>query len=74
MEFAKQENSVTYLTEHSAKSKEIYDAKREIIREIVTRLEDTKDIFLIEFRKKLIAGKSNMKGPADKTSYATEVL
>jgi len=74
MDFAKQENSVSYLTEHAAKSKEIYDLKREIIKEVVTRLEESKDIFLIEFRKKLIAGKSNMKGPADKTGYATEFL
>jgi len=76
MDFAKQENSLSYLTEHLAKSKELLDLKREIIREVVEKIEhmQTKDIFLHEFKNKLIAGRQNLKSLSDKMAYATEVL
>lgn len=76
MDFAKQDNSIAYLTEHVAKSKEIFDIKKDIIRLICDKIEEskTKDIFLLEFRNKLIAGKQNLKSVDNKMSYETDVL
>ena len=75
MDFAKQENAVSYLTEQVAKSKEVFDAKREICRGLIKKIDEmqTKDIFLLEFKNKLIAGK-NLKGPSNQMSIQTDVL
>ena len=76
IDYAKQENSIAYFTEHVAKSGEVYDLKKQILKELVENIDETKtkDIFLLDFKNKLISAKSNIKGPKEHMNIETEVL
>jgi len=75
LEFAKFSKSISYLNENPAKTKEIFDDKNEIRRQLIKKFEKSEDLFLISYREKLIEGiKSQATGKPLEMSYETNVL
>ena len=75
-EFAKQSQAVKYFNENPAKSKEVFDLKKELRAVLIQRFDKSEDLHLINFKNKLVEGakqQENGKPPKD-MSYETDVL